>query len=43
VIVQAEALYKTLKIVGSVVLLLMVIAILYAAGIGMTYWTGIGV
>lgn len=40
---QAQALFKVLKIVGGVVLLLMVVAILYATGIGMTYWTGIGV
>lgn len=40
---QAQALFKVLKIVGSVVLLLMVISIIYATGIGMTYWTGIGV
>ncbi len=40
---QAESLYKVLKAVGGVVLLLMVIAIGYAAIIGISYWSGIGV
>lgn len=40
---QSESLYKILKIVGAVVLLLMAGAILYAGGISVTHWSGIGV
>ena len=41
--VQVQAIHRTLKLVGTVVLLLMAVAIVYAAVISVTYWTGIGV
>lgn len=34
---------KALKILSYVVLALMLLAVVYAGGIGITYWTGIGV
>lgn len=37
------SLEKALRILSFAVLALMLIAILYAAGISITYWTGIGV
>lgn len=40
---QSESLYKILRIVGIVVLLLMAGAILYAGSISVTHWSGIGV
>ena len=40
---QAAMLYKVVKTVGWVVLLLMVAAIIYACSIGVLYWSGIGV
>jgi len=42
-IMQAAMLYKVVKTVGWVVLLLMVAAIIYACSIGVLYWSGIGV
>jgi len=41
--VQAQSLFKALKIVSGVVLALMVVAIGYAGIIGISYWSGIGV
>ena len=35
--------YTTMKIVGYVVMLLMLVAISYAAFIALKYWAGIGV
>lgn len=36
-------LYGVLKAVGLVVILLMAVAIVYAGGISIAYWSGIGV
>jgi hypothetical protein len=41
--VQTQALYRALKIVSSVVLVVMIAAIGYASIVGITYWSGIGV
>lgn len=40
---QNFPLYGVLKAVGLVVILLMAVAILYAGGISLKYWSGIGV
>ena len=40
---QSASLYRTVKIVSVVVLALMAAAILYAGGISLHYWSGIGV
>lgn len=40
---QSTTLYKTVKIVGIVVMALMAVAIIYASGISLHYWSGIGV
>lgn len=40
---QSASLYKIVKIVGIAVLGLMAVAILYAFGISLAYWSGIGV
>lgn len=40
---QGESLYKIIKIVSIVVLVLMAGAVLYAGGISVTHWSGIGV
>lgn len=35
--------HRSLKLVSYVIVLLMALAVLYAAYISVTYWTGIGV
>jgi hypothetical protein len=40
---ERSAMEKALRILSYVVLALMLLAALYAGGIGITYWTGIGV
>ncbi len=40
---QTSAVYQILKLVGYLVLFLGVVAIIYAAVIGASYWEGIGV
>ncbi len=40
---HGEGFYTPVKIVGYVVLAAMIAAILYAAWISFTHWTGIGV
>lgn len=37
------AVHRPLKLLGHVIVLLMALAIVYAAYISVTYWTGIGV
>ncbi|MFZ5519808.1 MAG: hypothetical protein ACOZD0_01245 [Pseudomonadota bacterium] len=40
---QAHAVHGVLKIVSALILLLMLVAVVYAGGIALTYWSGIGV
>jgi hypothetical protein len=40
---QAHTFFSIFKVVSSVVLVLMLAAIVYACGIGVAYWSGIGV
>lgn len=37
------SLYRIVRVVSMVVILLMAVAILYAGGISIAYWSGIGV
>lgn len=40
---KQKKLHKPLRILSTVVLLLMAVAVVYAASISVLYWTGIGV
>lgn len=40
---QSAPLYRIVRIVGIIVLLLMAVAMVYATGISFAYWAGIGV